>query len=580
MSLDGGFLHIVKTEIQDKLPPGARVDKIHQPSRDEVIVSFRVGGEYRRILFSANPMSARVCLTSLSASGLTPYEAESSAAVHRPPPMFCMMLRKHIGSGRLNAVTQDRLERILGFDFICTNEIGDTVNNRLIIEIMGRTSNIILINADSGGIIDSIKRVGIDVSQTRQVLPNLEYVAPPRDSSRYCLLDCDIDGTEWSLQDKTLLKQLEGVSPIFVREALFYAEENQRRLREFLHKAKETLLQNNPQITLVSDSDGKPRDFCFMPIHQYGDVMRTLRVESANELLDRFFAEKSAVERLKQRSGDMMKGLNNSYERLLRKLENQRLELVECKEREKLKLFGDLIYANIYRLKKGDRVLECENYVTGGEEEIKLDSRLSPQQNAQKYYSAYRKLDTAEKKLRELISEGECELLYLDSVIDAASRAVSDAEISALREEIGQRRTSGGTKNRKQPKQSKQSKPLPPLKFTAGGDGEGFTGFEVLVGRNNKQNDELTFKVAKPNDIWLHTKDIAGSHVILRCDGENPPPEVIMQAAIIAAQHSKARESSRVPVDYTFAKFVKKPGGSKPGYVIFTNNKTLYVNPS
>jgi predicted ribosome quality control (RQC) complex YloA/Tae2 family protein len=571
MSLSGGFLHIVKTELIEKKLIGSRVDKIHQPSRDEIVITLRVAGNYERLLFSANSMSARVCLT--------------SAAPENPmiPPMFCLVLRKHIGNGRLKAISQEGLERVLNFDFLCINEIGDAVNNRLIIEIMGRTSNIILINADTGRIIDSIKRINDEMSSVRMILPNLEYKPPLRDKTRHCLLDCDVDNIEWSLNDKVLLKQLEGVSPLFVREAIFHDS-----TKEFLNMAKTALIKNKPQITLISDLDGKPLDFCFMPIKQYGSSMLTSCIEQsvsvtenlfciapANKLLDSFFNEKAGVERLKQRSGNIMKSLNTAYERLLRKVEIQKSELAECKVREQLRIYGDLINANIYKINKGDSVLETEDYTTGLIVRIKLDLRLTPSQNAQKYYSAYRKLSNAEKKLTELITEGEQELVYLNSVIDLASRAVTDIEIDAIREEIGKSPGKNSVKARNNAKAKKQAKPKPlsPLKFIAS------DGTEILVGRNNKQNDELTFKIAKSDDIWLHTKDIAGSHIILKCSGQIPGIEIITEAAVIAAEHSQGRESSRVPVDYTFVKFVKKPNGSKPGYVIFTNNKTLYVNP-
>jgi predicted ribosome quality control (RQC) complex YloA/Tae2 family protein len=545
MSLDGSFLHIVKTEIIQKLPIGARIDKIHQPSRDEVVLTFRVAGGYERLLMSANAMSARVNLTN---------QVPENPAV---PPMFCMILRKHIGNGRLTAIHQEGLERILNFDFAASNEIGDMVNNRLIIEIMGRTSNIILINKDTGRILDSIKRVTDEISKTRRILPNLEYIPPAKDK-RYCLLDCDVNDIPIT---SNLLKTLEGVSPIFVREAEFCG------VTEFLHRAKYALTENKPEITLVSDLQGNPRDFCFMPITQYATAMTSTRYKSANELLCSFYEEKAGAQRLKQRCGNIMKTLNTAYERLSRKIENQRLELIECKDREHLKIYGDLINANIYQLQKGDEFLECENYITGENVKIKLDVRLSPAQNAQKYYAGYRKLNTAEKMLTDLIIRGEQELMYLDSVIYAASLAVTDSQINAIRDEMGM------YSKRKPPRRKQVKQPVSaPIKFTAS------DGTQILVGRNNKQNDELTFKIAKADDIWLHTKDIAGSHVILRCDGKTSE-ETITQAAIIAAEHSKGRESSRVPVDYTFVKFVKKPSGAKPGFVVFTHNKTLYVTP-
>ncbi|MCL2634101.1 MAG: NFACT family protein [Oscillospiraceae bacterium] len=551
MSLDGAFLHIVKTELIEKNIIGARVDKIHQPSRDEVVISFRASGSNLRLLMSANPASSRICLVgSPQSAGLSTGEAGQPAVAHRPP-MFCTVLRKHLGSGKLTAITQDGLERILFLDFACHNEIGDPVNNRLIVEIMGRTNNIILINADTGRIIDCLKRTHDAVSSLRRLLPNFPYEPPPKDN-RYCLLDCDIDNIEWAENDKSLMKMLEGVSPIFAREAVHCG------VVEFLKKAQTALLTNTPTITRVDNSD-----FCFMNITQYGDTLPIFYENSANELLDKFFAEKSNAERLKQRSGSLMKSLKNTHERVQRKLAVQKQELLDCKDRERFKIYGDLINANIYRLNKGDTFVEAENYITNETVKIKLDERLSPAQNAQKYYSSYRKLSNAEKMLIKLIADGERELLYLESVIDSAERAETDSEMDEIRGEINKPVSS---------KNQKKSKPLQPIKYT-------LDNTEILVGRNNRQNDELTFKLAKPDDIWLHTKDIAGSHVILRCSGKTPDDETIHHAAQIAAYHSKGQNSNQVPVDYTLVRYVKKPSGSKPGYVIFTNNKTLYVTP-
>jgi len=544
MSLDGAFLHIVKNELGVLI--GAKLEKIHQPSREEILLTFRG----HKLVLSANSEAARLCLT----DGV--FDNPSA------PPMFCVILRKHIGNGRLSAITQDGLERVICLDFDCTNEIGDPVKNRLIIEITGRNSNIILVN-ETGRIIDGIKRVTDDVSSVRRVLPNVVYEPPPRDYGRYCLLDREICEIPLVLDAKTLLKTLEGVSPVFTREAVFRAGNSTEKLAEFLQYAKNILAENTPEITLISDKDGVPRDFCFVDIRQYGDEMTVTKFDGANALLDVFFREKAARERLKQRSGGLMKTLDNSYERLKRKLAAQKQELLDCAEREKLKICGDLINANIYKLTKGDTFLEAENYVTGESEKIKLDSRLTPAQNAQKFYSAYRKLCNAEKTLTKIIADGERELIYLDSVIDAAKRASSEAELDEIRAEIS--KAPAG--------KSKKTKPLEPIKYTASDN------TEILAGRNNRQNDELTFKIAAPDDIWLHTKDIPGSHVILRCSGKEISENILTEAAQIAAYCSKARDSGRVPVDYTFRKYVKKPSGAKPGYVIFTNNKTLYVNP-
>jgi predicted ribosome quality control (RQC) complex YloA/Tae2 family protein len=553
MSLDGAFLHIVKTELTQLI--GARIEKIHQPSRDEIIIAFRgAGGRNPRLLVSVNANSARVCLTS------------SSPENPPVPPIFCTVLRKHIGNGRLTAITQDGLERILRFDFDCVNEIGDKTANSLIAEIMGRTSNIILVNGNNR-VIDSIKRITDDISSVRRILPNVEYAPPPRDN-RHCLLNCDVGDVVRDLRgdwdDKALMRALEGISPVFAREAAYRANGDTAKLAEFLNRAKRALTENDPEITLISDKDGKPRDFSFVDIRQYGGEMAVTRAESANALLDKFFGEKASVERLKQRSGSLMKALGNAYERVSRKIAAQKQELLDCKERGRFKIYGDLINANIYRLSKGQAFLEAENYVTGEVEKIKLDPRLTPARNAQKYYSAYRKLDNAEKMLVKLIADGERELMYLDSVIDSANRAVTEAELEEIRAEFGKGAPA---------KKGKAPKPLPPRRFTA------TDGTEILVGRNNRQNDELSLKTAAPDDIWLHTKDIAGSHVILRCSGKTADISAVTEAAVIAAYCSKGRNSGRVPVDYTLARYVKKPSGAKPGYVIFTNNKTLYVTP-
>ncbi|MCL2754804.1 MAG: NFACT family protein [Oscillospiraceae bacterium] len=585
MSLDGAFLHITKREIAERIAIGTRIDKISQPSRDEVVLTFRK----ERLLLSANASSARVCLT------------ESNPENPATPPMFCILLRKHLLGGKLEQISQEGLERALNFDFACTNEIGDEARFRLVCEVMGRTSNIILVNRDTGRIVDAIKRwsghggkeVGLcpttrsepkanaegeRSSSSRLVLPGLEYEPPPRDNSRLCLLnDSGFDSGQLTIDSGQLIRRLEGVSPIFVREAEYVG------VPAFLRQAHDVLVGNvPPEITLVSEVSelgDKPRDFCFMPITQYGNAMQIKQYESANALLDSFFAEKAASERLKQRSGNIMKSLNADYERLLRKIENRRLELEDCKDKERFRIFGDLVNAHAYNLVKGERLLTAEDYETGEQVKIPLEPRLTPTQNAQKYYAKYRKLSTAQKVLTTFLSESEAELAYLDSVIDAASRAVSDAEIEAIREELGKKPKSpkSGSKLAGGKKVAKP-KTLAPLKFALS------DGSEVLVGRNNRQNDELTFKTARPDDIWLHTKDIAGSHVILRCGGyggtdKSVPFEIIEEAAVIAARHSRGSESSRVPVDYCFARYVKKPSGSKPGFVIFTHNKTLYVNP-
>lgn len=571
MSLDGAFLHIVANELQPLV--GARVDKVYQPSREEIVVSLRTyrdGG--KKIVLSANSVSARLNLT--------------SAAFENPqqPPMFCMLLRKHLSGGKLMAIRQDGLERIVALDFECTNEIGDIVTNTLIAEIMGRHSNIILVR--DGRVIDSVKRITDDISSVRRVLPGIRYEAPPR-QDRLCLLDCEPEQVLGAIADsperlcKKLSAVLEGVSPILTREIAWYSAKDvdavcnalsdsaKDRLRFILGRVKSALSGGECSFTVVSEPGGRKKDFCFINIEQYSTSMVISHENSANELLDGFFASQDRTERTRQRAHDLLKLLMNSYERVSRKLELQKKELAECSEREVFRVRGDLINANIWRLEKGQSKAVLEDFTTGEPVEIQLDPRLTPAQNAQKYYTEYRKLDTAEKKLTELIAKGQQELVYIDSVFDAASRTDSEMDLAEIRRELREQGyLKGGVRA-----DEKVKKTSDPLRFRSS------EGFEILVGRNNRQNDQLTLKTAKATDIWLHTQGIAGSHVIIRTEGKQPGEQTLFEAAQLAAFHSKGRSGSGVPVDYVAVKFVKKPAGAKPGMVIFTNNRTLYVTP-
>ena len=571
MSLDGAFLHIVTNELQPLI--GARVDKVYQPSREEIVVSlrtFRDGG--KKIVLSANSVSARLNLT--AASFENPQQ----------PPMFCMLLRKHLSGGKLMAIRQDGLERVISLDFECTNEIGDIVTNTLIAEIMGRHSNIILVR--DGRVIDSVKRITDDISSVRRVLPGIQYEAPPR-QDRLCLLECAPEQVLDAVKDsperlcKKLTAVLEGVSPILTREIAWYCEKDtdvpcnalteggQQRLLILLYRIKGMLNGSLGEFTIVSEPGGKKKDFCFIDITQYSGSMTTARCETANGLLDEFFASQDRSERTKQRAHDLLKLLMNSYERISRKLELQKKELEECSEREVFRVRGDLINANIWRLEKGQTKAELEDFTTGEPVEVQLDPRLTPAQNAQKYYTEYRKLDTAEKKLTELIASGKQELVYIDSVFDAVSRTDSEADLAEIRRELREQGyLKGGVRADEKVKKTSE-----PLHFRS------TEGFEILVGRNNRQNDQLTLKTAKATDIWLHTQGIAGSHVIIRTEGRQPGEQTLFEAAQLAAFHSKGRSGSGVPVDYAAVKFVKKPAGAKPGMVIFTNNRTLYVTP-
>ncbi|MCM1329683.1 MAG: NFACT family protein [Ruminococcus sp.] len=573
MALDGAFLSNVKRELGVLI--GGRVDKISQPSREEIVIAFRTRGGNEKLLFSAAAGSARVNIT--------------KAAIENPkvPPMFCMLMRKHLGGGRLLDIRQDGLERILYFDFEAMNELGDMVKITLAAEIMGRCSNLVIINAD-GKIIDSIKRVDAEMSRERMVLPGMTYTCPPRDERldfRSCTAE-DIASAAEPFPEadlaKTLIKIFEGLSPIVAREWVYYAAQGGEAVKsdlrgELLERLAFAVQQTARECaegkcayTAVKDGDGLLKDFSFIPIYQYGGLMTTKEFDTACELLDYFYTERDSVSRMKQRSRDMYGLLQSTSERIARRLANQREELKISAERDKLKLYGDLISANLYRVEKGMGSVTVENFYDENcpQIEIKLDKRLTPSQNMQRYYGEYRKADTAEKILTQQIAKGEEELAYIDSVFDALTRAKGEDEVNELRLELAEQGYIRSSKLKGKP-----PKAHPPLEFKSP---EGFT---ILIGRNNKQNDMLTTKLAEKTDIWLHTKDITGSHVIIRAEGKPVPDETVLYAARLAAFHSKAKNSSQVPVDYVPVKLVKKPAGAKPGMVIFTGNRTLYVKP-
>lgn len=573
MALDGAFLYAVKNELIPLV--GGRVEKIHQPSREEVVISLRTRQGGRKIFISANAGSARVHIT------------EKPADNPQTPPMFCMLMRKHLGSGKLVDVRQDGLERILFLDFECVNELGDVVTVTLACEIMGRCSNLILIN-DQGRIIDSIKRVDEEMSRERMVLPGMKYTLPPR-GERLNFLECSDDDIVSAVKcappaelSKALIKIFEGISPVLAREWSFFAgrgahidtdsvtKDQLGRLVFAVRRSKEQLLNGDCRFTVVSSREGMLKDFSFIRLTQFGTLMCTRELASASVLLDEFYAERDRANRTKQRANDLFKLLVNLTERTERRISVQREELSACGNKDTYKLYGDLISANMYRLSKGDDLALVENFYDEDcpQIEIRLDVRKTPAQNAQYYYNEYKKSVTAEQKLAEQIEKGEEELLYLDSVFDALTRSVSENDIIQLRLEL---REQGYI--RSAAAKGKPPKALPPVEYRSS------DGFTIFVGRNNYQNDKLSLKFARKSDIWLHTQSITGSHVIIVAEGEIPPDKTIEEAAVIAAVNSKGRDSTLVPVDYCQAKFVKKPSGAKPGKVIFTNYSTVFVKP-
>ena len=573
MALDGIYLRHIKNEIE-KESLGARVNQIYQPNRDELVLVLRTYGGAKKLLLSARANSPRVNF------------CEKTPENPSQPPMFCMLMRKRLGGGKLVEVRQLDCDRILFLDFECVNELGDVVGLTIACEIMGMYSNIILINRDTGVIVDALKRVDLTVSSKRFVLPNIKYELPDSQDKLNIL-----EHTPEEMADRikaqpaemplnrAVLSAVQGISPVISREIEYrVCEGATNRLDGELYGKLIDELAELKNITenclgkpnIVYREDKKPMDISFLEIKQYGNFLRVEQQESFNAAVDYFYDERDTRDRMRVKTQSLNKLLANLRDRTARKLQKQQTELARCADREQLRIRGDLLQANLYRIERGAQFADVENYYDpeGKTLRIALNPAISPAANAQKYYKEYQKAKNAEIFLAEQIEKGTAELEYFESVIDEVSRAQSERELSQIREELEQQgylRKPGG----KRPKQQS----LPFLEF------ESTDGFKILVGRNNLQNDKLTLKTAAKNDMWLHTKDIHGSHVIIRADGREISDEAIMQAASLAAYHSKARNSSKVPVDFTLVKHVSKPNGAKPGMVIYVNNRTVYVTP-
>lgn len=571
MALDGITLHFVKIELENTVL-GARVEKVHQPSKAEIVLLLRTRNGAFRLFMSAESASARIHLTQ--------YATENP----QNPPMLCMLFRKHLTGAQLSNIRQVGLDRILFLDFDATNEIGDKVRLSLCVEITGQHSNIILIDGN-GKILDAVKRVDETKSSVREILPNCTYILPPRQDKINLLTEsAEKAAARVKLQknqqlSKAFMQSIEGISPIVSRELAVIAAgdctcfvdsaEESRITAAILHL--QSVLQNNaPQYCTVYNEEDKPFDFSFLDITQYGTYYKKIYADSFCALLDAFYFERDRALRAKRKAGDLYKALNTLKERTARKISNQQAELNACADKEQLRIFAELINANQYALQKGAAFYEVPNYYAENQPvRIRANPALSPAQNAQKYYKAYKKAHTAEKMLGQLIDKGEQELLYFDSVLDILSRADTESELSLIRQEL----IDGGYLKRKKGGKLRLPKEMPPYRFQTS---EGFT---VLVGRNNVQNDKLTLKTAKNYDMWLHTQNFAGSHTIILSENREITDKAVVEAAEIAAFFSSAKGAQKVPVDYTLIKNIKKPAGAKPGKVIYHVYNTLYVTP-
>ncbi len=572
MALDGIFLHLLSEELKEVLI-GAKVDKIHQTQKVELVFTMRTRSGAYRLLLSASGNAPRLHLT--------------TQQIENPPkpPMLCMLMRKHLGGATLLDIQQEGLDRILKLVFSSVNELGDRVTRTLVIEIMAQYSNIILLD-ENDVIIDAVKRVDNTKSSVREVLPSLTYELPPsqnklditRNSAEEIVDAITSKNTKLS---NAILSSMEGMSPVLCREIAFRTagadsvaselSDNQKvKLAFEFEMLKNTVLHRTVSPNAVADTDGKLLDFSFVPITQYGSAAQYLSYESLSETLERFYFERERLARTKSKAEDLFKNINNLIERLAKKISNQMAELEECKDREEKKVYAELINANLYRLSKGLTVYELENYYDDYKTvAIPVKPELTPTENAQRYYKEYRKLRTAEEMLTKIISEGREELVYLRTVLDELSRAETEREISEIRQEL----SDGGFVKQKNQGKIKKSQPMPPLEFDAP------DGFKVYVGRNNIQNDKLSLKTAMKSDLWFHIQKAPGSHVILALEGREPTEKAMEFAAKVAAYYSSGREAGAVEVDYTEVRNLKKPVGAKPGFVIYHVYNSVLVKP-
>ncbi|MBQ8210295.1 MAG: NFACT family protein [Clostridia bacterium] len=572
MALDGIFLHLLGQELKDVLL-GAKVDKIHQTQKTELVFTLRTRSGAYRLLVSASGNAPRLHLTT--------HSIENPAN----PPMLCMLMRKHLGGATLIDIKQEGFDRILKLIFSSVNEIGDRVERTLVVEIMAQYSNIILLD-ENEVIIDSVKRVDSTKSSVRQVLPSLEYELPPS-RNKLDILSADSDEIISQLTKKdvilsnALLNTVEGMSPVLCREIAYRAAASEapangltavqtEKLRFELDVLKNTVANRTVSPTAVADADGKLLDFSFIPVTQYGAVAKYSSYDSLSQVLEEFYYERERLARTRSKAEDFFRTVNNLIERLAKKISNQMTELEECKDREEKRIFAELINANLYRLSKGSAFYELENYYDENKPvRIAVKPELTPAENAQRYYKEYRKLRTAEEKLTELIEQGRQDLEYLRTVLDELNRAETEREISEIRQELAD----GGFVRHKSQGKQKKNQPVPPLEFTSP------DGFKVFVGRNNIQNDKLSLKTAAKTDLWFHIQKAPGSHVILSLEGKEPTDTALEFAAKTAAYYSSGRQSGAVEVDYTQVRNLKKPAGAKPGYVIYHVYNSILAKP-
>ena len=559
MSLDAATLALVAGELKDTLLD-AKIDKIFEPTRDEVLMTLRTRTETHRLLLSARSGSARVCLT------------KESFENPLTPPGFCMLLRKHLTGGRLIDLRREPGDRIVYFDFRCTNEMGDLVVNTVAAELMGRYSNLVLVQ--DGRIIDALKRVDFEDSEVRQLLPGLPYTLPPKPARPDFLATsaaamvsaaCEKDLPVAQALGKTVAG---GETPALACDLT--ADEKARLAAAIDELKAEHAAGGTPTAVRLPQPDGvaKPVEFSFFVPQQYGSTAQLTQYATYSELLEDYYATKDRAERLRQKSRELYKAVHNMHDRAVRKQAARREELAQSSKADTLRLYGELLQANLWAVHKGDRQVTVQNYYTGEDVTIKLDPRFGPNENAQKYFRDYKKKQTAHTMLQKLLVEGEAEIEYLATVMYEVESAPGEAALNEIRAEL---KSQGYLKYYKQ--RDRKQKPADFLRYMSS------DGFEILVGRNNLQNDKLTLHTARGKDLWFHVQKAPGSHCVVMSRGEDIPDTTKQEAAELAVLHSSQNGGAKVAVDTTEVKNIWKANGAKPGMVLYEVYTTVYVTP-
>ncbi|MGM9550751.1 MAG: NFACT family protein [Clostridia bacterium] len=578
MPFDASAVRCTAYEI-NKMLQGGRIEKIYQPENDEIVLLVKCQKGNVRLVISANSQNPRIYITT---------KAKENP---QDPPMFCMLMRKHITSGRILSVQSMGFERIIDISVEARNELGDMVEKHIMCEIMGKNSNIMLLS-ENGKIIDSVKHVDLSVSRVRNVFPGLRYTLPPDGGRKNPLLCTEEDFyneiqsfPEGKNLDKALVASFLGVSPLQMREVMHkvlgrcdilsgeLTDGDKKKIAKELSVLFEKIKNNvfTPLI-LYKKGEEKPIDFAVYPINQYGEEYYTKEEDNIFSVLELFYEKRDRVERMRSKSYALMKTVTGKIERTRKKLLIWHDTLKDCEEREKYKIAGDIITANLYSMKTGDKTLTAVNYYDENLSEITiaLDESKSPSKNAQMYYKKYQKAKTAETEGKKQIEKATEDLDYLESVVHEIENAKTPSELEEIRLELVDAGIIKVVQSKK--KQPKKNSISAPCEYK-------FKGYSIFSGKNNLQNDHLTLKMGRANDLWLHTKNIPGSHVLIKYQGEDFPKEVIEAAAIVAATNSKAKEGAKTDVDYCPVSHVKKPNGAKAGMVIYEGYFTATVTP-